>query len=90
MDRATIRTPPDARALRNGSQPRRGLSRLEAAIYLGVGTTKFDEGVATGQIPKPKTGGFLGARHVWDIRALDRAFDALPDTDDRNSWGGDA
>ena len=68
----------------------RGLSRLEAAEYLGIGTTKFDEGVAAGKIPKPKTGGFLGVRKVWDIRALDLAFEALPDAggedDGANPW----
>jgi hypothetical protein len=85
-----ITSAPDARALRYGSQPRRGLSRLEAAVYLGIGTTKFDDGVAAGLIPKPKTGGFLGARKVWDLRALDRAFDELPGDDGGNPGDGDS
>lgn len=34
--------------------PRRGLNREEAAIYVGVGTTKFDEMVNDGRMPKPK------------------------------------
>jgi hypothetical protein len=56
--------------------PRRGLSRTEAAMYVGVGATKFDELVATGRMPKPKC---IDNRRVWDILALDRAFDLLPD-----------
>jgi hypothetical protein len=55
--------------------PRRGLSRLEAAIYVGVSTTKFDELVSDGRMPQPKR---IDARKVWDIRALDQAFDILP------------
>lgn len=34
--------------------PRRGLSREEAAMYVGVGSTKFDEMVNDGRMPKPK------------------------------------
>lgn len=76
------------RIRRQAAQPRRGLSRVEAADYLGIGTTKFDEGVAAGTIPKPKTGGFLGSRKVWDIRELDSAFDALPDAEQEQATSG--
>jgi len=55
--------------------PRRGLSRLEAAIYVGVSVTKFDELVSDGRMPQPKR---IDARKVWQIRALDQAFDGLP------------
>lgn len=55
--------------------PRRGLSRIEAAMYVGVGATKFDELVATGRMLKPKC---IDNRKVWDILALDWAFDLLP------------
>jgi hypothetical protein len=55
---------------------RRGLSRIEAAIYVGVGVTKFDALVASGSMPKPKR---IDGRRVWDIVALDLAFDRLPD-----------
>jgi hypothetical protein len=58
--------------------PRRGLSRIEAAMYVGVGATKFDELVVTGRMPKPKC---IDNRKVWDILALDQAFDLLPDDD---------
>lgn len=63
--------------------PRRGLSRIEAAIYVGIGLTKFDELVADGRMPKPKR---IDGRKIWDIRALDMAFDALPEEVEHNSW----
>src|SRR4051812_3274623 len=43
--------------------PPRGLSRDEAARYIGVGATKFDEMVKDGRMPKPKR---LDGRTVWD------------------------
>lgn len=54
---------------------RRGLSRVEAADYIGVGETKFDEMVRDGRMPKPKR---IDGRKVWDVRALDTSFEALP------------
>jgi excisionase family DNA binding protein len=65
--------------------PVRGLSRGEAARYVGIGTTKFDEMVRDGRMPKPKR---IDGRTVWDLRQLDIAFDALPgDTSsEANSW----
>lgn len=65
--------------------PRRGLSREQAAAYIGVGLTKFDAMVEDGRMPKPKR---VDRRKVWDIRALDLAFDDLPgdDADDINEW----
>jgi hypothetical protein len=65
--------------------PRRGLLRTEAAIYIGVGTTKFDELVATGRMPSPKR---IDKRKIWDILALDQAFDLLPEEDSSSisSW----
>lgn len=53
----------------------RGLSRDEAARYIGVGTTKFDEMVADRRMPKPKK---IDGRVVWDRIALDAAFTDLP------------
>ena len=57
------------------SYPPRGLSRDEAARYIGVGTTKFDEMVADKRMPKPKR---IDGRTVWDRIALDAAFSELP------------
>lgn len=60
------------------SYPPRGLSREEAARYIGVGSTLFDEMVADGRMPKPKR---INSRTVWDRVALDIAFTSLPDKD---------
>lgn len=63
----------------------RGICRVEAAAYVGVSPTKFDEMVDDHRMPPPKR---IDGRKVWDVRALDRAFDGLPDdgpTDD-DSW----
>lgn len=64
---------------------RRGLSRVEAAEYIGVGASKFDSMVSDGRMPKPKK---IDGRRVWDVRSLDRAFDALPGGKDAdyNPW----
>lgn len=55
--------------------PPRGMSREEAARYIGVGTTKFDEMVADRRMPKPKR---VDGRVIWDRVALDAAFSDLP------------
>ena len=34
--------------------PRRGLSRVESAPYVGIPTSKFDEPVGDGRMPRPK------------------------------------
>jgi hypothetical protein len=66
--------------------PRRGLSRDEAAIYIGVSAGKFDEMVTDGRMPAPIR---IDARRVWDIRSLDLAFDALSEENPTpNSWDG--
>jgi predicted DNA-binding transcriptional regulator AlpA len=78
----------DARPLRHEALPpptRRGLSRVEAAGYIGTSPSTFDKLVAGGLMPKPKR--VLG-RVIWDARALDRAFDALPG--DGDSADGDS
>ncbi|MER9228935.1 hypothetical protein NKI39_25545 [Mesorhizobium sp. M0664] len=58
------------------SYPPRGLSRDEAARYVGVGSTLFEEMVADGRMPRPK---HINSRAVWDRVALDIAFTWLPD-----------
>jgi hypothetical protein len=51
------------------------LSRDEAAMYLGISATKFDELRKAGIVDAPR---LIGDRKLWDIRELDMAFDALP------------
>ena len=66
--------------------PRRGLSRVEAAAYIGVSPGKFDELVRDGRMPAPKR---IDGRKVWDIQNLDVAFDALPsenETSGGSTW----
>jgi predicted DNA-binding transcriptional regulator AlpA len=73
---------PTARELRYEAVPpptRRGLSRVEAAGYIGVSPTLFDRMVADGSMPPPKR---VCGRVIWDRKALDRAFEALPGGDD--------
>ncbi len=53
----------------------RGLSREEAARYIGIGTTKFDELVTKRKMPAPRR---IDGRLVWDRFALDAAFQDLP------------
>lgn len=56
----------------------RGLSRVEAAHYIGISPTKFDELVADGRMPGPK---LIDRRLLWDRVGLDAAFAELPDRD---------
>lgn len=56
--------------------PPRGLNREEAARYIGVSPTKFDQLVNQRRMPKPKR---VDARVIWDRIALDLAFSDLPD-----------
>ena len=60
--------------------PPRGLDRAQAARWVGVGTTKFDELVAAGNMPKPKR---IGGRVVWDRYQVDLAFNDLPSDTNR-------
>ena len=68
----------------NRPVPRRGLSRDEAAMYIGISPAKFDEMVADGRMPGPVQ---IDARRVGDIRSIDLAFDALSQ-ESSNSWEG--
>ena len=65
--------------------PRRGLSRDEAAMYIGV-SAGGDDMVADGRMPEPLK---IDGRRVWDIRAVDLAFDALRDalSSGESGWG---
>jgi predicted DNA-binding transcriptional regulator AlpA len=71
-----------SRALSNiRPTPRRGLSREEAAMYIGISAGKFDELVRDGRMPRPKR---IDGRKLWDVLALDLAFNELPV--EGNSW----
>jgi predicted DNA-binding transcriptional regulator AlpA len=67
--------------------PPRGLNRDEAARYVGVGATKFDEMVADGRMPRPKR---VDGRVIWDRLRIEAAFSDLPEDNKANpldrSW----
>jgi excisionase family DNA binding protein len=66
----------------------RGLRRVQAAEYIGVGVSKFDEMVRDGRMPKPKR---VGGRTIWDRLELDAAFNVLEQDGppaNRNPWEG--
>lgn len=63
------------------SLPPRGLSRVQAAAYIGISPTLFDAMVDDGRMPKPKK---INARSVWDRAQLDECFAALPDDNPNN------
>lgn len=56
------------------SLPPRGLSRVQAAEYIGVSASTFDKMVSDGGMPAPKR---IRGRVIWDLKGVDRAFDAL-------------
>jgi len=62
---------------RTGLAPR-GLSREQAAAYIGVSAGTFDSMIEDGEMPSAKR---LRGRRVWDRVQLDKAFAALPDED---------
>jgi len=57
----------------------RGLSREEAAAYLGIGVTLFDQLVREGSMPCAI---HIKARRVWDRKKLDAAFEAMRDEEE--------
>lgn len=65
------------------SLPPRGLSRVQAAEYIGVSPSLFDQMIEDGRMPRPKR---INARTVWDRIKLDEAFSSLPGGDDDNPW----
>jgi len=62
-----------------------GLNRIQAAAFIGVGVSKFDEMVGDGRMPKARR---IDGRKVWDRRELTAAFDDLPHEGDtrENPW----
>jgi excisionase family DNA binding protein len=61
--------------------PPRGLSREEAARYVGVGATTFDRLVEERRMPRPVR---IGRRTIWDRLKLDAAFTDLGEDDQEN------
>ena len=57
----------------------RGLSRTEAARYIGIGSSLFDALVAEGSMPRPHV---IRGRRVWDRIEVDQHFEELPYADE--------
>lgn len=60
---------------------KRGYNRIEAASYVGISPTKFDELVKDGRLPQAKQ---IDGRKVWDVQELAPAFEDLGRRD--TSW----
>lgn len=54
---------------------RRAFNQAEAALYVGMGASKFAEMVKANQMPKPRMA--VGSK-LWDVSELDAAFWELP------------
>ena len=54
---------------------RAGLCRQEAAEYVGVSATLFDQMVGDGRMPRAK---MINSRKVWHRLTIDEAFAHLP------------
>ena len=62
----------------------RGLSRVQAAAYIGVSARLFDVMVQDGRMPKPTR---INSRTVWDRVKIDQAFAALSEDErDDDPW----
>lgn len=61
----------------SSSYPPFGLRRLEAANYVGLGVTKFDQLVRDGRMPKPVA---LDTVKVWRRDELESALADLAET----------
>ena len=62
---------------------KRGYSRVEAAAYIGISPSLFDEMMGDGRMPKPVR---INSRVLWDIKDLDAAFEDLKGAPLINSW----
>jgi predicted DNA-binding transcriptional regulator AlpA len=67
---------------RRGIVPR-GFRRTEAAAYISVSPSLFDDMVKDGRMPSPR---LINTRTVWDRLEIDDAFEALPRKEDANPW----
>jgi len=55
--------------------PRRGLTLLEAAVYVRVSPNRFTALMDEGRMPQPR---IIGGKRVWDVVELDIYFEAMP------------
>ncbi len=75
------------RTLSNYMLPQKAaLNRNEAAAYVGVGISLFDQMVRDGKMPHPRNAGT--SRKIWLRDELDEKLHALPTTEQqtKNPW----
>ena len=64
-----------------------GLSRFEAAEFIGVSPRLFDQMVHDGRMPQPK---LINSRKVWHRHKIEKAFAELPEPEqtgeDADPW----
>lgn len=72
-------------ALLPPSLPPLGLSRSQAAAFVGIGEALFDRLVEEGRMPQPR---MPGNRLVWDIEELVTHFRQLPHRGEEELAGG--
>lgn len=79
-----IKTGIERRGLPPSFAPR-GLRRTDAALYLGISPSKFDQVRQAGKVPPPKE---LAGVKLWCRHELDAMFDELPTiaANDNNEW----
>jgi hypothetical protein len=68
------------------SLPPIAVDRVKAAEMVGVSTSKFEQMVADGRMPKPR---IIDARRLWGVEEVRTAFYALPilgEDDEPNEW----
>jgi hypothetical protein len=65
----------EQRERRHRTQPRRGLSAVEAATYIGIAPHKFDVLVRRRLLPLPRV---IDGTRSWDIDELDQAYECFP------------
>ena len=61
---------------------------MEAAAYIGISPSLFDELVKDGRMPPPKR---INSRVIWDRKKLDAAFEQILDDESQaaNPWDED-
>ena len=59
----------------------RGLRRRDAAAYVALGVSKFDQLVQDGRMPKPEN---ADSASIWGREQLDEAYDRLPAADEQS------
>ena len=66
---------PERTSLLPASLPPEGISREQAAEFIGVSPNYFDQLVKDGRMPQPRR---AGSRRIWSVAELRYYFHSLP------------